>query len=212
MLGGDERADYLFVQATPDGRGITFVQGGRVVFTTLEGGNQKFLTTPETEAWSAHMSPDGKWVVYGKDLPEPRLFRVPVDGREPVQLSDKQVTRPAISPDGRWVACSYRESNSEPFRIALLPFAGGPPIKIFDASHNFGHILRCGHDWRAIYYVEERAGVANIWRLPVNPDGPPTRVTNFSEGVIYSFAWSRDGEWLARGTRTSDVVLITDFK
>ena len=43
---------------------------------------------------------------------------------------------------------------------------------------------------------------------------PAHRVTHFTDGTIRSFAWSRDGKQLAvaRGTQTSDVVLISGFK
>jgi hypothetical protein len=41
-----------------------------------------------------------------------------------------------------------------------------------------------------------------------------TKITNFNDGVIHSFAWSRDGKLLdiSRGVPSSDVVLITGFK
>jgi len=40
-----------------------------------------------------------------------------------------------------------------------------------------------------------------------------TQITNFTDGVIRSFAWSRDGKLLAisRGVPSSDVVLIIGF-
>jgi hypothetical protein len=39
-------------------------------------------------------------------------------------------------------------------------------------------------------------------------------LTDFKTDQTFSFAWSRDGKLLAlaRGTQTSDVVMITDFK
>ncbi|HEY0083212.1 MAG TPA: protein kinase [Pyrinomonadaceae bacterium] len=44
--------------------------------------------------------------------------------------------------------------------------------------------------------------------------GPPRQLTDFKTDQTFSFDWSRDGKLLAlaRGTQTSDVVMITDFK
>jgi hypothetical protein len=40
--------------------------------------------------------------------------------------------------------------------------------------------------------------------------GPPTPLTNFNEGLIFSFDWSLDGSQLvlARGSITDDAVLL----
>jgi hypothetical protein len=53
----------------------------------------------------------------------------------------------------------------------------------------------------------------NLWTQPI-AGGPPTRMTNFESGTIFSFAWSRDGKHLAvvHGPVTSDVVMISNFR
>jgi len=40
------------------------------------------------------------------------------------------------------------------------------------------------------------------------------KLTDFKDGIIRSLAWSPDGQQLAisRGTQTSDVVLISNFR
>jgi len=44
--------------------------------------------------------------------------------------------------------------------------------------------------------------------------GPPRQVTDFKSDRIFGFEWSRDGKQLAlaRGTESSDVVLISGFR
>ncbi len=45
--------------------------------------------------------------------------------------------------------------------------------------------------------------------------GPPVRLTDFKDGEqIFDFDWSRDGKQLAlvRGTSSSDVVMINNFR
>ena len=53
----------------------------------------------------------------------------------------------------------------------------------------------------------------NVWAQPIG-GGPPRQLTDFKSDQTFYFDWSRDGKQLAlaRGTQTSDVVLITDFK
>ena len=73
--------------------------------------------------------------------------------------------------------------------------------------------MRWTPDGRALRYIDTQGGVSNIWSQPL--DGTkPVQLTNFKTGRIFNFDWSRDGKWLAlaRGTTTSDVVLISDLR
>jgi hypothetical protein len=55
-------------------------------------------------------------------------------------------------------------------------------------------------------------GVSNIWPQPL-AGGPPQQVTHFTSGQVFNFAWSPEGRLvLARGSQSSDVVLITNFQ
>ncbi len=57
------------------------------------------------------------------------------------------------------------------------------------------------------------AGVSNLWIQPLD-GGPARQITDFKEGVIFSYDWSADGKriYLSRGSETRDVVLIRDFR
>ena len=52
-----------------------------------------------------------------------------------------------------------------------------------------------------------------LWEQPV-AGGPPRQLTKFTSGRIFNFAYTPDRKrlFLARGTRTGDVVLIRDFR
>jgi len=65
----------------------------------------------------------------------------------------------------------------------------------------------------AIDYILTRNGVSNIWQQGLT-GGPPKQVTHFESGEIFDFEWSRDGKQLAltRGSESSDVILIRDFR
>ena len=68
-------------------------------------------------------------------------------------------------------------------------------------------------DGQALAYIDTRAGVSNLWRLPLD-SSPVKQITDFKTEQIFQFDWSRDGRWLAlaRGSVTSDVVLVKDSK
>jgi len=185
----------------------------------LDGSNQKRLTHGVNDN-NPEVSPDGKWVIYSgfnSELNATSLWKVPIDGGDPVQLTDHTAQYPAVSPDGKLIACRYQERGA-PSKIAIIPFEGGPPIKLFDRpdpgpTPDGADFVRWTPDGRALAYIRTVSGVSNIWVQPID-GGPPKQLTDFKELRLINFAWSRDGKQLAlsRGTVNSDVVLISGFK
>jgi len=162
-------------------------------------------------------SPDGRWVVYSQGGPsttpeQKTLWKVPIDGGEPVELCDRPSSGAAISPDGTSIACWYKLDSASPSKIALIPFAGGPPITILDATRTSIHPVRWSPDGQAGNYVDARPFVSNIWSQPIS-GGPPKQITQFTSEQIEGFDWSRDGTLIcSRLHGVQDVVLITDFR
>jgi len=97
----------------------------------------------------------------------------------------------------------------------IVPFAGGDPVKVLDLprpSFTSDPGLRWTPDGRALTYIDTVNGVSNIWSLPVD-GGPPKQLTDFKTDQIFSFDFSPDGKLaVSRGTQTSDVILIRDFR
>jgi Tol biopolymer transport system component len=191
---------------------------GDIYSVGADGRNLKRLTNDDAGAHPV-CSPDGKWVVYDSMSNAGwTLWRVPVEGGAAQQLTDYYSTLPAISPDGRWIACFYYPEPNQR-RIGIIPFAGGRPVTTLDLQRVMAPSLgsAIGVQWtpggRALAYVDVRKGVSNIWTQPVE-GGPARQLTDFRSGQVFSFAWSRDGKQLAlaRGTVTSDVVLIGNFR
>jgi TolB protein len=161
--------------------------------------------------WSPSCSPDGKWVVY-RSWPAgpPELWKVSIDGGSPVQLTHAaSAFSPSISPDGKWIACVYRAKSKSPWVLAILPFAGGKLAKLFPIPSN---TQTSGENWtpdsRAVTYLVQKGGVFNIVEQPI-AGGAPKQLTHYDSGHIFAYAISRDGRLaLARGSVSSDVVLI----
>jgi len=203
-------------RATYDGRYIVFdswrtgtIQLWRV---GVDGSNPRLLTA--TYGFSASVSPDGKWVVFGTFTTGGfSIWKVSIDGGEPAQVTHKVSLNPAISPDGKLIACSYQDDCSVT-KIALIPFEGGEPSKLFDLPPGVQTPnLRWLPDGRGLTYIVNRGGISNIWIQPL--DGSPAKqLTDFKSDRIFSFDWSPDGKWLAlsRGPEQRDVVLMSDLK
>ncbi len=206
---------------SPDGRYAFFSSNRSGNFNIwrmdLGSGEQKQLTQGTEIDSQPGCSPDGQWVLFrslrqGKST----FWKVPLAGGTPEQLSDKSSTWAAVSPDGKLVALRYFDDQANANRIAVIPFAGGEPIKTLEVSVGFRDVgLGWTPDSRAVVYADARGkgdgNADNIWSAPL--DGNQAKqLTNFNSGLIFAFQVSRDGKQIAlsRGSQTDDVILLRD--
>jgi eukaryotic-like serine/threonine-protein kinase len=217
QLTVDAGANYDF-KVTPDNRYIVFTSertgGANLWRMDLDGGNPKQLTNGNSD-FGAAISPDSQSVIYSSDRSgNPAIWKVSINGGDSVRLTEYAAENPEVSPDGKLISCTYREDINSNWRFAIIPIDGGKPLKVFDLPvAPEQEDIRWSPDGRAINYVSLRNGVSNIWSFPLD-SGQPKQLTDFKTDRIYNFKWSPDGKQLvlARGTTTSDVVLIRDFR
>jgi serine/threonine protein kinase len=203
--------------ASPDGRYIVFASdrtgASHIWRMDSDGSNPVQLTNGNGEN-GPRCSPDGQWVVY-TSVRDWTLWKVPIDGGGPVQLTDGNSAGADVSPDGKWIAYWLWDGKpSRPYKIAVIPFEGGLPVKIFDIPQTFSSLtVRWTADGQALTYVVDREGVSNIWSQPLG-GGPLKPLTDFQSDQIFAFDWSHDGQQLAvtRGVWASDVVLMRHFR
>jgi Tol biopolymer transport system component len=197
---------------SPDGKYVVFGSnrsGATHLWRIAIDGSQPLELTHGVSDTHPQITPDGKWIVYrAYNNGNPNLFRVSIDGGEPTKLTDRIVGPPAISPDGKFVACSYREVALQATKLAIIPINGGQAIKQFDMTPPTLDYRWTG-DGKALTYVRTIAGVSNIWRQSVE-GGPPQQLTHFSSELIFATDWSRDGKFLiySRGNRSRDAILL----
>ncbi|MEJ7710241.1 MAG: DPP IV N-terminal domain-containing protein [Pyrinomonadaceae bacterium] len=212
------RAD-VHPTVSKDGRFIVFTsnrQGNSNLWRmNVDGTDPKQLTNGSGEEFP-HLSPDGQTIVYTSTASSKfTLWRTSIEGDTPVQLTDRLSQRPAVSPDGRLIACWYRTDANSPWRIAVLPIAGGDALKVFEVPSTQGSSipLRWTPDNQMIAFVDTRSGVSNIYGQPLE-GGSPKQLTDFKSAQIFWFDWSQDGKRLAcaRGSVTSDLILISGYK
>jgi Tol biopolymer transport system component len=141
------------------------------------------------------------------------LQRIPLDGGEPVRLTNNPASWPRVSPDGRWIACGYTDLNdpSHP-KLAIISIAGGQPVNLFDVpdSANFQHSIRWTPDGKAVTYRDWENG---IWKQDLNGT-KPERLNGLPQEKLHAYGWSSDGKLFAftRGLEMRDVVLISSKK
>lgn len=139
-------------------------------------------------------------------------MKVPSEGGPSTRLTDNAAAWASVSPDGKWIACLYYPGQNQPASLAIVPFAGGQPAKVFPLPAASDVPIHWTPDGQAISFVNSVNGVGNIWEQPV-VGGPPKAVTHFASDKIFWFDWSRDGRLaLSRGTESTDAVLIKNYE
>ncbi|HST20697.1 MAG TPA: LpqB family beta-propeller domain-containing protein, partial [Blastocatellia bacterium] len=193
---------------SPDGSYMVFVStrsGTENIWRmNLDGSNPLQLSKGKSDT-TPSFSPDGKWLFYTSVDNEPTLWKVPADGGDSVQVTQTYSSNPAVSPDGKLLACLWKSNKSDSFpHIAVLPVAGGVPVKLFAAKAN-GYV-RWTSDGRALFYTAMENDVANIWTQPLD-GSPPTQITKFTEGSIAGFDISPDGKQIICAHQINDFFL-----
>ena len=198
---------------TADGRHIVFVSNRTGVFQiwrmNTDGSNQTQLTNGGGKNFSV-VSPDGKWVLYNS-TDTWNVWKSSIEGGEPIQVTNYPAFFPAVSPDGKFIACLGRSGSKA--ALLIVPFDGGPPVKTVDLGGlSFsGTRIAWTPDGQALLYAVERDGMTTLLRHPVNGRSPQ-ELGRF-EDDIFDFDYSTDGQELAvtRGGFQHDVVLIKDL-
>lgn len=195
-----------------------------IVFDSYDGSKIELLRTDADGSnptklvdniLSSNCSPDGTWLVYGGYTPSgAKLYRLPVQGGKATEVASMPGGGGGtISPDGKLVAYNFQEGTPVPQpKLAIVRAEGGSPLKVF-VTPSGSREMRWSPDGRGLQYLLTRHGATNVWEQPL-AGGEPRQITKFTSGLIFGFAWSRDGKqlFLAKGNQTSDVVLISNFK
>lgn len=201
--------------ASPDGRYLVYVSNRDGAFhlwrSDADGTHSVRLTQGDAGESTPAITPDGKWAVYTLVSTGYSLWKVSMDGGKPLQLTNYDARKAAISPDGKLIACEYYDDESQKWTIAVLELATGKLVRAFPqipAGDNAA-LVHWSPDGRVLYVLPDANEASNIWAQSVD-DRAPRKLTRFADDRIFSFAPSPDGRSLAlvRGQTTSDVVLM----
>ncbi len=165
----------------------------------------------KSDAAFAAASANADWVVYtSRANGQFRIWKVPLKGGDPVQLTDVDSISPVISRDGKLVAYFIREKGKR-LQLGIISIDGGPPLKTLElpVTTNGDAGLAWNKSGNGILFVNTLGTTSNIWTQQIN-GAKPTPLTAFKEFQIAAFAVNAEGNRLAvaRGSRNRDVVLI----
>lgn len=207
QLTADAR-DNNWPTVSPDGRYIIFMSNrtgsNHIWRMNIDGSNPKQLTNGSDARWP-RCAPDRQWVVYASFSNPAGLFKVSIEGGDPVRLTDTTTQYPAISPDGKLIATSYRE-DPEADKTAIYSFDSGALLKVWNIS---SFIICWTPDGSGLTYIDQHK--RNVVTRPLEGDSP-MQLTHFKDGAITALDWSRDGKLAcARNVVTADVIIINDL-
>ena len=175
------------------------------------------LTEGENSEIDSSFSTDGKWIAYDSasntaNKFEFSIWKQSIESGDRVPLRIKDCQMPHFSPDDRYISCVRQQAE-----MLVLDSSDGTLVRSFKVprSSTISHTLNFGARWTPdgsslAYIVNERA-VSNIWLQPLD-GSQPKRLTDFTSGSIYHYAYSLGGTrlFLARGNQIRDAVLIKD--
>jgi serine/threonine protein kinase/Tol biopolymer transport system component len=215
----EENAGVLHPEVSPDLHHVVFLSdrsGSMHLWRfDLDSNNLVQLTNSESDQTydAPGFSPDSRWVFYGRSGPAGGIWKVPIEGGNPVRVFAAQddALFPAVSPDGKMLAYSYEDSSVSPSGgVAIFSLESGLVQKRFDIPEG---PVQWTSDSRSLLFNKTDAGVSNLWSQPIR-EGTATQITHFNDETISGFSLSPDGKriLMSRGRTSFDVVLIRDVK
>jgi DNA-binding winged helix-turn-helix (wHTH) protein/Tol biopolymer transport system component len=211
------------VRSGGDGRYLVFSALGvdkraHLYRVNADGTGLKQITTGAGREVDSSISNDGKWIAYDSVIFfansfEIALWKQSLENGERVSLNRNDCQMLHFSPDDKYISCVGEKD------ILILSSADGTLIRTLRVPQAVitHHTLNFGARWtpegKAVAYIVNENGISNIWIHQV--DGSASRrLTDFTGGSIYHFAYSLDGKhlYVARGHQIRDAILIKESK
>ena len=194
---------------SPDGQRIAFRssrQGGGIFVMGRTGEAVRRVTQG---GFNPSWSPDGTMLVYATErvglMPLnwegiSELGIVSVDGGEERLLGSGDGVMPRWSPNGHRIVFQTRLGTNAEMDIMTMPSDGGEPEPVLtDEATDWSPTW--SPDGRFIYFISDRGGSMNLWRIPVDeesgrPSGEPEPVTTPATFAAHP-SFSADGRRVA---------------
>lgn len=183
--------------------------------TRNDGGDTTQLTPDGGDSNWAQITPDGRFVIYERTAANApvTVWKIPLEGGAPLQLTDKLLMRPTITPDGKSFACWQQdEAANGRWRIVIIPLEGGSATRSLGVAQGVANgvtPLRWTRDGQALMYLDYRNTTTVLWRQPLD-DSPPAKLLESTGNVlIHSFGLSaRNQLVISRGLMINDTYII----
>jgi len=214
---GDEGGVVAPAAISPDGQLICFSsrkQGtARLYVMNANGTNVRALVDSFDVRGAASWSPDGKWVAVAANQGDStRVFKVPLDGGQPVRLLDTRSYNPVWSPDGQFIVYSEQQGAGLFEVKAITPDKVPVPLPELRVSYTIATPYRFipNGKGKALIALAGNLSAQNFFWVDLE-DGQRRQLTDFKTGfVIQNFDVSPDGKQIVfdRLRDNSDIVLL----
>ena len=204
---------------SPDGRAIAYasdLHGNNDVFlVSAEGGPSRRLTAHSASELPIAFTPDGRSVLFSAQRQDTagslafpvsamgELYQVKIDGgRRPEQLFsdpalagryDKAGTR-LVYEDWKGYENAFRKHHQSPVAhdLWLWDARTGQHRKL-TASGGENRNPVWSPDERSIYFLSERSGSFNVWKMPLDQPGAARQITHFTRNPVRFLSVAADG-------------------
>jgi Tol biopolymer transport system component len=167
-----------------------------LVLRTLSGTDEQIVTSALQGRLSlTDWKSDGKWILISSDLQTPgrvALCLLPLDAAPHAEMQMRVIAshpeyhlwQGRFSPDGRWISFNaFKATDPSASTIYIVSASGGSWISLTEGKY-WDDKPRWSPDGKAIYFVSNRTGFFNVWKVGFDPAtgkplGQPTRVTDF---------------------------------
>jgi Tol biopolymer transport system component len=160
------------------------------------GTNTKQLTT-NGNVTDSIISPNGEAVFYLVQDSESRietLWRVSINGENPVKLTNQITRSPRISPDGKTIACYISNPEMGAMMLALVSAETGEILKYPATPQNDDiPFLDWSKDGENLFVVLQRGKPVSFWKIPLS-GSQPEQIREWENDAIFRLAISRNGE------------------
>jgi len=186
----------LYVRSGPAQIEIDPQASRTLAVRTLNGSDEQIVTSPMQGRISlTDWTPDGKWILMSSDLQTPgrvALGLLPLDAapRAETQMRiiasnpEYNLWQGRFSPDGRWISFNaFNATDPSVSTVYVVSSSGGEWVKLTEGRF-WDDKPRWSPDGKAIYFVSNRTGFFNVWKVRFDPASgkpldQPMRVTDF---------------------------------
>jgi dipeptidyl aminopeptidase/acylaminoacyl peptidase len=159
---------------------------------------------------AADWSPDGEWIVTGgRDAQGPGLFKIPVDGGEPLRLVTDDAFNPVWSPNGDLIVYARGFGGAGARSVLRGVKPDGTPAQMPEVPVRAGGAHRFLRNGEGLVYLPNVETV-DFWMVDLTTN-KIRQLTHLSDrGFLNTFDITPDGKYLVfdRSRQNSDVVLI----
>ena len=166
-----------------------------------DGRSTQLAGRPQLGLDSPAISPDGRRVAvvaYEKENADIWVHDLARGTRSRLVAGPQDELLPMWSPSGDRIFC-MRTGNNVSSKLMEIPAdgTGAPRIRVEESS---GDVFSLSPDGQALIFSVEKAGLSSLWRLDLNGNATPVRLTPNTSVDESESALSPDGRWLAYQT------------